>query len=141
MKPKILLRIAAAFMLLHTAGHTIGALTWDTPPNVAVGQVITGMKQEHFDFMGRSSTLADFYNGYGMMFIFVLLMITWLLWLLSTSADRRLLLPVTIYLFVQAVLEYMYFFPMAAIISLLAAITSALALYRLSKDASTQQVL
>lgn len=133
MKPKLLLRIAAGIMLLHTAGHTMGALGWKSAPNTAVAQIIAGMEREHFDFMGRSSTLADFYNGYGLMFIFVLLMITWTLWLLSSSNDRRLLLPLTIYLFAQAVLEYIYFFPMAAIISLLAAIASALALYRFSK--------
>jgi hypothetical protein len=134
MKPKLLLRIAAGIMLLHTAGHTMGALGWKNAPNTAVRQIIAGMEREHFNFMGRLSTLADFYNGYGMMFIFVLLMITWTLWLLSNSNDRRLLWPLTVYLFVQAVLEYIYFFPMAAIISLLAAIASALALYRLNKD-------
>ena len=37
MKPKILLRIASILMLLHTAGHTMGALTWKEAPNAAVG--------------------------------------------------------------------------------------------------------
>ena len=65
MKAKLLLRIAAAMMLLHTIGHTMGTLTWKQAPNNAVAQVVSGMQNNHFDFMGRSSSLAGFYEGFG----------------------------------------------------------------------------
>jgi hypothetical protein len=129
MRPKILLRIASVIMLLHLAGHSMGAFTWKQAPNPAVGRVIAGMEQEHFDFVGKSVTLASFFDGYGFINIFILILLICLLWLLSTSSDRRLLWPVTLYLFAQTILEYIYFFPLPAMMSLTAAILCALALY------------
>jgi hypothetical protein len=79
---KIALRIAAILMLLHTAGHTVGALTWKNAPNAHVAAVVTGMEKEHFGFMGRSLTLASFFTGYGYSMIGVLLLVSVLLWLL-----------------------------------------------------------
>lgn len=43
MKAKTLLRIAAVLMLLHTAGHTIGALTWKQTSNTAMKRVVEGL--------------------------------------------------------------------------------------------------
>lgn len=132
MKPKTLLRIAAFFVLLHTIGHTIGALTWKQAPNQAIDHVVKGMLTEHFDFMGRSVTLGSFFDGYGMMTLFVLVLLVILLWQLSNNPENRLaakiLVPVSSYLLIQAVLEFIYFFPFAAIISLLAAISAFVAL-------------
>ncbi|MDB4923306.1 hypothetical protein [Mucilaginibacter sp.] len=89
---KIALRIAAVLILLHTLGHTMGALTWKNAPNVRVAAVVTGMENEHFDFMGRSLTLASFFNGYGFIMIGVLLLISILLWLLSSAPVRSMIL-------------------------------------------------
>jgi len=36
MRPKLLLRIAAGLMFLHTIGHSFGASTWKDAPNAAV---------------------------------------------------------------------------------------------------------
>lgn len=131
MKAKLLLRIAAVIMLLHTLGHTVGALTWTDAPNAAVKQVIDGMQSNRFDFMGRSGSLADFYAGYGYVMIGVLLLISVLLWLLSTEPNRRLITTIAICLLFMAVVEYIYFFPMAAGFSLLAGLAALLALQRL----------
>src|SRR5476649_2686697 len=107
MNSKLLLRIAAGLMLFHTLGHTIGALTWNQAPNAAIGRVITAMETNHFNFMGRNTTIASFYDSYGIMMIFVLLLLSLILWLLSGEAENRLtfrlLLPLTIYLLLQAV--------------------------------------
>lgn len=124
MKPKLLLRIASAIMLLHTLGHTMGALGWKDAPNPAVKQVIDGMQNNHFDFMGRSSTLANFYAGYGYIMIGVLLFITILLWQLSNTPLRPIAITLCILLLFMAVLEYIYFFPMAAAFSLLAGLAT-----------------
>ncbi|MEP6612458.1 MAG: hypothetical protein ABJA76_11250 [Mucilaginibacter sp.] len=90
MKPKLLLRIASILMLLHTAGHIMGALTWAEAPNAAVAQVVKGMQTEHFAFMGRQATLGLFFNGYGFINIGVLLLIFALLWLFSGDAANKL---------------------------------------------------
>jgi hypothetical protein len=129
---KLALRIAAILMLLHTAGHTMGALTWKKAPNVRVAAVVTGMENEHFDFMGRSLTLASFFNGYGFIMIGVLLLISILLWLLSSAPVRSMILLLGLFLFFMAIMEFIYFFPFAAAFSLLAGISTLFA-YQKSK--------
>lgn len=126
---KIALRIAAILMLLHTIGHTVGALTWKQAPNVRVGIVITGMQTEHFDFMGRSVSLGSFFDGYGLTNIGVLLLLTSLLWLLSTESNRKFILPIGLFLLFMGIIELIYFFPLAAAISLLAGICTLLAYF------------
>ncbi|GAC1312917.1 MAG: hypothetical protein NVSMB24_35370 [Mucilaginibacter sp.] len=131
MKPKLLLRIASVVMLLHTAGHTLGALTWKNAPNGAVANVIAGMQREHFDFMGRSETIAAFYEGYGIINIFVLLLLSVLLWLLSNDAvsalTKNLSALLGMFLVIMSVCEYIYFFPFAAMLSLIAGLCALLA--------------
>jgi hypothetical protein len=133
MKPKILLRIASILMLLHTAGHTIGALTWSDAPNAAVAQVVKGMEAVHFAFMGRQVTLGLFFSGYGFINIGVLLMITAMLWLLSANGNNNLFRGFTgllgVFLVIMAMLEFVYFFVFAAVISTLAGICTLAALF------------
>ncbi|AYL96484.1 LIC_13387 family protein [Mucilaginibacter celer] len=122
MKPKVLLRIAAIFILLHTIGHTMGALTWTEPPTPKVGTVIIGMQTEHFDFMGRSVTLAAFFNGYGISMILVLLFAALQLWLLSNIFSKPMMVLMSIFLAGLAIVEFIYFFPLPAILTGVAAV-------------------
>jgi hypothetical protein len=129
---KIALRIAAALILLHMFGHTMGALTWKNAPNVRVAAVVTGMENEHFDFMGRSLTLASFFNGYGYSMIGVFLLVSVLLWLLSIEPNKRMIAVLGLFLLFLAIIEFIYFFPFAAAFSLLAGISTLFA-YQKSK--------
>jgi len=133
MKPKILLRIAAILMFLHTLGHTVGALSWKDAPNAAVAQVVNGMLENHFNFMGRSVSMGSFYDGYGLTMILVFLLVSLLLWLSSTQTDNplsvRLMQLLGVFLLITGVLEYIYFFPFAAAFSLLAGICTVGALF------------
>lgn len=137
MKPKLLLRIASLLMLFHMIGHTFGALGWKNAPNEAVGQVITGMETNHFEFMGRPVTLASFYEGYGFSMILVMLLISLLLWILSAETGNRLsarLLPLLAgFLLMVGILEYVYFFPFAAAFSFLAGLCTLVALLSQNK--------
>ena len=141
MTAKLLLRIASILMLLHTIGHTIGALTWKDAPNPAVGQVVSGMQSQHFDFMGRSVTLGGFFEGYGFTMIGVLLLVTIFLWLFSSQSANPLtksLLPVlALFLLVMGVIEYIYFFPFAAAFSFLAGLCSVVALVVIKRGKAT----
>ena len=109
MKPKLLLRIGAILMFLHTIGHTIGALSWKDAPNPSVGQVLTAMQKNHFVFMGRDTTLASFYEGYGYTMILALLLISMMLWFLAAESNNPLLaklLPLsTIFLLLMGVID------------------------------------
>ncbi|MGF7079373.1 LIC_13387 family protein [Mucilaginibacter sp. UYCu711] len=104
MKAKILLRIGSVIMLLHTLGHTMGALTWKEAPNAAVKQVVDGMLNNRFDFMGRSASIGDFYTGYGYTMIGVLLLIAVLLWLLSTQPSLPVILALGLFLLFMGVI-------------------------------------
>jgi len=119
-------------MLLHTAGHTLGALTWRDAPNAAVARVVRGMETVHFEFMGRQASLGLFFNGYGFINIGVLLLISALLWLLSRDIGNRLFSGFTVllgaFLLAMGVLEYIYFFAFAAVISTLAGVCTLAAL-------------
>ncbi|QEC77517.1 LIC_13387 family protein [Mucilaginibacter ginsenosidivorax] len=143
MTAKLLLRIAAILMLLHTLGHTIGAITWKDAPNPAVGQVINGMQSQHFDFMGRSVTLAGFFEGYGFIMIGVLPLVAIFLWLFGSQSANPLtksLLPVlAVFLLVMGVIEYIYFFPFAAAFTFLAGLCSVIALVVIKRGKSTIQ--
>lgn len=138
MKPKTLLRIAAVLMSLHTIGHAMGALSWRTAPNAAVARVITGMENNHFDFMGQQASLAAFYDGYGVSMIFVLLLVSALLWLASNETENtfaaRVLGALTVFLLVLAGVEYIYFFAFAAAFSLLAGLCGLSACVRISQN-------
>ena len=127
MKAKVLLRTASVIMLLHTLGHVIGAITWKDAPNAAVKQVIDGMLSNRFDFIGRSASIGDFYAGYGYSMIGVLLLVSILLWLLSAEPNRRFILALGLFLLFLAIVEFIYFFPLPAVLSLLAGIATLLA--------------
>ena len=134
MTPKILLRISSLLMLFHTIGHSIGALSWkDAPPSAAVARTIEEMQNNSFVFMGRQSTIAGFYVGYGMSMIAVLLLLTILLWLLSIQLVKRFVLTLGLFLLVLGILEYIYFFPLAAAFSFLAGLCALIAVYRVEK--------
>lgn len=138
MNSKILLRIAAGLMLFHTIGHTMGALSWDQPASPAAGLVIKGMQAAHFNFMGRYTTIASFYEGYGVIMIFMLLLISVVLWLLSGETGNaltvRLLIPLAVFLLLLAIAEFIYFFPFAAGISLLAYVAVLMARISMRKQ-------
>ncbi|HZY40130.1 MAG TPA: hypothetical protein VFE53_25935 [Mucilaginibacter sp.] len=126
MSSKVLLRIAATMMFLHTIGHSIGALTWKTPPNAAVGQVIKGMEDNHFDFMGKSVSLAGFFEGYGFNMIIVLISVTLILWFISgegkSPLTSKLLTVLAAFLLTMAIVEFIYFFPLPGALSSIAGI-------------------
>jgi hypothetical protein len=138
MSGKLLLRIAATMMFLHTIGHSIGAFTWKNPPNMAVGLVIKGMESIHFDFMGRSVTLGSFFDGYGFIMMMVLIATGLILWFISGEAKSplvtRLLTVLTVFLLGMAVIEFIYFFPLPAVLSSIAGICTLIALLRMKSD-------
>ena len=143
MKPKILLRIAAALMLLHTIGHTFGALSWKNAPNATIARVVREMIVNHFEFMGRSVTVASFYEGYGIGLIGVLLLITILLWFLSNDTENQFsikyLTVLMVFLLFLGVTEYIYFFFLAAAFTTLAGLCALFALISINRN--NKQVL
>jgi hypothetical protein len=137
MSSKLLLRIAAIIMLLHTIGHSMAAFSWKTDVPPVISQVILDMQSHHFNFMGRSVSMALFYEGYGFTMIFVLLMVAIWLWLLAGNTDTplayRMLLVLFLFLVTQSLIEFYYFFPFAAAFSFISAVLSGVALLKMRR--------
>ena len=129
MKSRLFIRIGAILMLLHVVGHSMGVFGKLDP---VTAPVLHLMQSVSFPFMGRSCTLALFFTGYGLIMLLTLLLISILLWLLGGENSRlssRLLGLLTGFLVIMAVLEYIYFFLLPAILSFLAAVLTGIGLY------------
>ncbi len=138
MTTKVLLRIAAVLLVIHTLGHLMGHLGWDKPEDKKMQAVVDAMHSYSAAFMGAHKSMADYYNGYSLMMFGLFGMTISLLWILSIDAEkqmnivRRLLYPVAIaYLFFGAI-EFGYFFPFAGAISSLVGLLVLTAAIRLS---------
>ena len=118
-------------MFLHTIGHTMGALSWKKAPNASVATVVAGMQNEHFHFMGREASIAQFYEGYGISLIAVLLFISLLLWICSTKIYPGVTALIAIFLLAFSVVEYVYFFPLAAAFSFAAGLCALASLRKI----------
>jgi hypothetical protein len=124
MKPKLLLRIAALLILIHTILHTIGFRTWKEAPDPVYKSVVDGMTGHKFPFMGAIHSLGDFYDGFGYASSIALFLIAVLLWLVSveqTKLSKNIVIVLGIALVAWGIDELIYFFPFAAIITLTAA--------------------
>ena len=125
---KVLLRIAAGLMFIHLLGHTVGHATWDKPEDPKMLDVVTAMKSYEAEFMGSVKSMADYYNGYSLLIFGVYAMSLVLLWITSgfvqeqTVIAKKILYPVGITLLFFGIVEFMFFFPFAASMSLLAGI-------------------
>jgi hypothetical protein len=92
MKPKILLRIAAVLMLLHTIGHTFGTLSWKKTNDSVKQEVIKQMTSNKFPFMGATRSMGDAMDGYGFFGIVNLLLVTVILWIASNYISQHVAL-------------------------------------------------
>jgi hypothetical protein len=128
MKPKLLLRIAAILILVHSILHTFGFRTWKEAPDPVYKSVVDGMTGHKFPFMGAIHSLGDYYEGFGYSCSVALFLIAIILWFLSgetshsANLSKKIIYAVGIALVAWGIDELIYFFPFAAIITLTAAV-------------------
>jgi hypothetical protein len=141
MKPKLLLRLSIAFLVIHLLGHSIGHFSWkDSQGNTEREEVIRQMTEHKFDFMGANRSLGDFYEGYSALILIKYLVFILLLWSILVFAEqhpniaRRLLAPISLGLIAFGVLEFVYFFPFAASMSMLAGVAAFLSMFGLKQQ-------
>jgi hypothetical protein len=133
MQPKILLRIAFLLVFLHNLGHTIAHIGWKSATAPVQQTVIQTMLSHSFVFMGRTGSYARFFEGYGYAGTLALLLVMVMLWLCAadlTTLSKKLVLLLAIFMTCWAVMEWIYFFPMAAIMSFISALFCAVAYSR-----------
>ena len=139
MKAKLLLRIAAGLMLFHALGHSMGMTQWDKPTDAEHVLVINSMKDHRFPFMGAVHSYADSFSGFGYAGTIAMLLITCLLWLTASFSNAqpqistKILLLLFVSLVALCIMEFIYFFPLAAITTLLAAILTGVSILKLAK--------
>lgn len=125
-KSVIALRVACVFIFIHLAGHFFGHTEWETPLDPKIQEVVNSMIVNKAEFMGVDRSMADFYNGYSYILFGVYILSIWVLWVLSmgikkgSGTSKRAVLPFGIIFLAFGAIEFIYFFPFAAIISSLA---------------------
>lgn len=138
MKAKIWLRGACLLILLHLLGHAGGHSTWDHPEDPEMQEVVNAMHGYASDFMGATRSMADYFNGYSIMLFFVFAMSISILWAASNfpaeqrTLTKKILYPLAFAWMAFGVIEFMYFFPLAAGMSLGAGILILFGISRLS---------
>jgi hypothetical protein len=140
MKPKIFLWAAITFIIIHLIGHTIGHFTWtDSQGDPLREEVVRRMTEYKFDFMGANRSMGDYYEGYSALLLIKYLVFVLLLWAISGFADhqpqtaRKLLAPISLGLVAFGILEFVYFFPFAASMSMAAGLCTFASMFGLKK--------
>lgn len=134
MKSRLLLRIAAVLIFIHLLGHGFGHSNWQQPEDAGMQEAVAAMKGHKAEFMGAVKSMADYYNGYSLMIFGVFGMTIAIVWLTSAiikehqKIARRVLIPVGITYLFFGIVEYIGFFPFAAIMSFAAGILILVAL-------------
>jgi hypothetical protein len=133
---KLLLRISAIIMLLHSIGHTVGFSNWQSPNGKVPVEVVRTMQDTHFLVRGKDTTMAASFSGSGYMVSIFLLLLVSILWTISnrTGKDASTIALLTgIALALLVVVEFLFFFPMVAMLSLTAATLVFISLFKLNK--------
>lgn len=139
MKAKILLRIAAALIVVHLLGHSIGHSEWDTPDDPRMQEVVAVMKSYSAEFMGATKSMADYYNGYSLIIFGLYGMTILILWFASGFINEhrmiadKILAPIAVAYLAFGVIEYVSFFPFAAMMSFLAGLLTLLSITVIKK--------
>ncbi|MBV8360037.1 MAG: hypothetical protein JO212_09060 [Acetobacteraceae bacterium] len=132
MKQWTWLKVAAVLQALGTILHTIatasGTASGSSTPGAREQALLEAMRSFHFDIMGSSRSVWDFYRGYefSMTVVFaVLAVLMWLLSSLSRTNPRQalpLIVTVLVCIILLDILSWTYFFAgpgvMSALISL-----------------------
>ena len=139
MKPKLLLSIASVVIFLHAIGHFLGVASVTNGETDEQNMVIHAMTDHRFPVMGAVHSFADFLHGFGWVGEVFLLLTVYLLWFTGSLAEglptisRKLAGALFISLLAQTILEYIYFFPIAYLMSLIAAVLTGLSFLVLQK--------
>ena len=132
MNSRVLYRVSAVLILLFDLGHSAG-VPWSDP---AWGVNTTAMRSSHFQVLGFSRTYWDFYVGFGLIVSVFLLLAAVLAWQLGGLPAQTLrLLRGTAWIFAlcfvaMSVLNWLYFFTIPIIFSVLITVCLAAAAWR-----------
>lgn len=122
MQAPLLLRIAAVISFLYFAGHTAG-MPWTPATGPAELTVLEEMKGHSFEAQGSVRSYWDYYFGFGIMISGFLLAQAVVLWQLASLAKtdaarlRPVIATILVACVVNAVLAWLYFFAVPAVMA------------------------
>jgi hypothetical protein len=134
---KILLRISSILMLIHLVGHTFGQNGWKKTTDPVLKEVGKQMMGPKFPFMGVFRSMGDYFDGYGYTASVNMLLFVVILWLASYAISpgnsflNNVVLTLAFGLLLVSIIEFKYFFPFAAGITLLASVLVFISWYLL----------
>ena len=146
MKPKLLLRFASVIIFLHAIGHFLGVVNATKGETEEENMVIRAMTDHHFPVMGSVHSFADFLVGFGWIGEVFLVLLAYLLWFTGSLAagqpaiSRTLSAALSVSLLAQTILEFIYFFPVAWVMSLIATVLTGLSFLVLQKKRNLTDV-
>lgn len=124
MKSSIFFKIASGLLAFFGIAHSLGMFTEDEGE---VKAVVSMMRSVHFDAMGTSRTVFDFYFGFGLLLTVFLLFSSVLSWQLGNLSKeqpamaRRIAWPLAVTIMVVTLLCWIYFFIAPQVVASLAA--------------------
>jgi len=101
----------------------MGTLGWKKTTDATKQSVIDQMVSHRFPFMGANDSFADAMDGYGFIGIFDLAFVAFLLWVIpntqngNTNVGKWIAIVLGMKLIIASVFEYIYFFPLAFIMT------------------------
>jgi hypothetical protein len=125
MSSKVLMRIAAGFVLFFAVGHTVGHLNRYQVSDTQGKEVLRAMREYQFDMFGQPRSYDENYTGMSLNLILTLLTFVTILWLNAGNNETRALQvngAVGVCLLGFSVTGFLYFFPLPAITCLIAAV-------------------
>jgi CBS domain containing-hemolysin-like protein len=137
MRAKLFLRIASVIIFLHAIGHFMGVAKVTKGETDEENMVIHAMTDHRFPVLGAEHSFADFLHGFGWIGEVFLLLTAYLIWFTGslaadhTAISRKLSAALFIGLLAQTILEFIYFFPVAYLMSLIAAVLTGLSFVEL----------
>lgn len=137
--PKLLLRIAAGFVLFFVLGHSVGHFTRKQVSDPQGRHVLKIMEDYKFDQFGQLRSYDENYTGMSLNLLLSLLLLTSIILITvpitesSPRVAKRLLLPVMLCLLGFSVTGFLFFFPVPAITCLIAACLIGVSLIKLNK--------
>lgn len=142
MTARTFLRTAAVLQALGTVGHTLATASGKATHGSQEQAVFDAMQTFHFDVMGTTRTVWDFYRGYEFSITVIFAMLAVLIWLsgdLGAAFPRRAVPLVVTILAAEALLSFLswtYFFAGPGVVSLLICLCLAASLVLLSREES-----
>jgi hypothetical protein len=147
MQPKLLLRIAAFFILFVAVGHTLGNCTRKATTDARQQEIFKQMADYRFDFGGSMRSWDNFYDGMSLDVSLTLVIFTVLLWLISGPVNKYPVFCTSLLWAILAcftgftIIGFMYFFIVPAICTLIASLLVTIVIFQLRKLSPINSVL